>query len=166
MLRLSDGDSSCYLAVSDVLDIFSIAGDIMPSADLEQHEGVVYAFGEAVELRNMFGFFERYDRRRRNRGSEAMCFIDCADDSQWERTILAPLLTASGYAVSFDEQDQPRAAIILQRDVAKARERATDPRTLHLRDTNHSLTDAVTSIYRYDGVGLLSAIEEKLAARA
>ena len=166
VLRLSDGDSTCYLAVSDVLDIFSIAGDIMPSAEPEQHEGVVYAFGEPVELRNMFGFFETYDRRRRNRGSEALCFIDCAEDSQWERTILAPLLTASGYAVSFDEHDQSRAAIILQRDVAKARERATDPRTLHLRDSNHSLAEPIASIYRYDGVGLILAIEEKLAARA
>ena len=166
MLRLSDGDSTCYLAVSDVLDIFSIAGDIMPSAEPEQHEGVVYAFGEPVELRNMFGFFETYDRTRRNRGSEALCFIDCADDSQWERTILAPLLTASGYAVSFDAHDQPRAAIILQRDATKARERATDPRTLHLRDSNHSLTEPIASIYRYDGAGLISAIEEKLAGRA
>jgi two-component system chemotaxis sensor kinase CheA len=166
VLRLSDGDSTCYLAVSDVLDIFSISGDIMPSAQPEQHEGVVYAFGEPVELRNMFAFFETYDRSRRNHGSEALCFIDCAEDSQWERTILAPLLTASGYAVSFDEHDQPRAAIILQRDVAKARERATDPRTLHLRDSNHSPAETVTSIYRYDGVGLISAIEEKLARRA
>jgi two-component system chemotaxis sensor kinase CheA len=166
VLRLSDGDSTCYLAVSDVLDIFSISGDIMPSAQPEQHEGVVYAFGEPVELRNMFGFFETYDRRRRHAASEALCFIDCAEDSQWERTILAPLLTASGYAVSFDEHDQPRAAIILQRDVAKARERATDPRTLHLRDSNHSPAETVTSIYRYDGVGLISAIEEKLARRA
>ena len=166
VLRLSDGDSTCYLAVSDVLDIFSISGDMMPSAQPEQHEGVVYAFGEPVELRNMFGFFETYDRRRRNRGSEALCFIDCAEDSQWERTILAPLLTASGYKVSFDEHDQARAAIILQRDVAKARERATDPRTLHLRDSNHSLAEPIASIYRYDGVGLILAIEEKLAARA
>jgi two-component system chemotaxis sensor kinase CheA len=166
VLRLSDGDSACYLAVSDVLDIFSISGDIMPSAQPEQHEGVVYAFGEPVELRNMFAFFETYDRSRRNAGSEALCFIDCAEDSQWERTILAPLLTASGYKVSFDEHDQPRAAIILQRDVAKARERATDPRTLHLRDSNHSLAEPIASIYRYDGVGLISAIEEKLAARA
>ena len=166
VLRLSDGDSACYLAVSDVLDIFSIAGDIMPSAEPEQHEGVVYAFGEPVELRNMFGFFETSDRRRRNRGAEALCFIDCAEDSHWERTILAPLLTASGYAVSFDERDQSRAAIILHRDGAKARERAVNPRTLHLRDSNHSPNDPIASIYRYDSVGLISAIEEKLAGCA
>ena len=166
VLRLSDGDSACYLAVSDVIDIFSIAGDIVPSAQPEQHEGVVHAFGEPVELRNMFAFFETSDRTRRNRSSDALCFIDCAEDSQWERMILAPLLAASGYAVSFDESDQSRAAIILHRDVAKAPERATDPRALHLRDSNHGLNEPIASIYRYDGVGLISAIEEKLAGRA
>lgn len=165
VLKLSDGDSACYLAVGDVMDIFSITGDIVPSAHPEQHEGVVYAFGEPVELRNMFAFFETSDRRRRNRGSEALCFIDCSEDSQWERTILAPLLTASGYAVSFDERDQSHAAIILHRDVAKAREQANDPRTLHLRDSSHSLSEPIASIYRYDGAGLISAIEEKLAGR-
>ena len=166
VLRLSDGDSACYLAVSDVIDIFSIAGDMVPSAQPEQHEGVVYAFGEPVELRNMFAFFETSDRTRRNRSSDALCFIDCPEDSQWERMILAPLLTASGYAVSFDEHDQSRAAIILHRDVAKAPERATDPRALHLRDSSHGLNEPIASIYRYDGVGLISAIEEKLAGRA
>lgn len=166
VLRLSDGDSACYLVVHDVMDIFSITGDIVPSAQPEQHEGVVYAFGEPVELRNMFAFFETSDRRRRNRGAEALCFIDCAEDSQWERTILAPLLTASGYTVSFDNRDQSRAAIILHRDASKARDRATDPRTLHLRDSKHSLTEPIASIYRYDGVGLISAIEEKLAVQA
>jgi two-component system chemotaxis sensor kinase CheA len=165
VLKLSDGDSACYLAVGDVMDIFSITGDIVPSAHPEQHEGVVYAFGEPVELLNMFAFFETSDRRRRNRGSEALCFIDCSEDAQWERTILAPLLTASGYAVSFDERDQSHAAIILHRDVAKAREQANDPRTLHLRDSNHSLSEPIASIYRYDGAGLISAIEEKLAGR-
>ena len=68
--------------------------------------------------------------------------------------------------MSFDEHDQSRAAIILQRDVAKARERATDPRAIHLRDSNHSLNAPIASIYRYDGVGLISAIEEKLAGCA
>ncbi|MFN3452575.1 MAG: chemotaxis protein CheW, partial [Sphingorhabdus sp.] len=166
VLRLSDGDGACYLAVHDVMDIFSITGDIVPSAQPEQHEGVVYAFGEPVELRNMFAFFETSDRRRRSRGAEALCFIDCAEDSQWERTILAPLLTASGYTVSFDKCDQSRAAIILHRDASKARVRATDPRTLHLRDSKHSLTEPIASIYRYDGVGLISAIEERLAVHA
>lgn len=166
VLKLSDGDSACYLAVNDVIDIFSIAGDIVPSGQPEKHEGVVHAFGDPVELRNMFAFFETFDRRRRNYRAEALCFIDCPEDSRWERAILAPLLTASGYTVSFDARDQPRAAVILHRDVANAPERATDPRTLHLRDSSHSLPEAIASIYRYDGVGLITAIEERLAGQA
>lgn len=163
VLKLTDGDSSCYLAVAEVLDIFSITGDIVPSTQPELHEGVITVFGEAVELRNMFAFFETSDRRRRKRGVAPLCFINCADDSQWERTILAPLLTASGYAVSFDRNDEAHAAIVLHRDLAIVDAVPNDPRMLHLRDSRHATVDNVASIYRYDRVGLISAIEEKLA---
>ena len=163
VLKLTDGDSSCYLAVGEVLDIFSIAGDIVPSAKPELHEGVITVFGEAVELRNMFAFFETSDRRRRKRAVAPLCFINCADDSQWEHTILAPLLTASGYAVSFDRNDEAHAAIVLHRDLAIVNAAPNDPRMLHLRDSRHAVVDNVASIYRYDRVGLISAIEEKLA---
>lgn len=166
VLKLSDGESSCYLAVREVLDIFSITGDIVPSAQPEQHEGVITVFGEAVELRNIFGFFEESDRRRRKRGVAPLCFIDCADDAQWERTILAPLLTASGYSVSFDRSDEAHAAILLHRDMAKNAAKPDDPRTLHLRDSRHTAPSTIASVYRYDRVGLISAIEEKLAVGA
>lgn len=166
VLKLSDGESSCYLAVREVLDIFSITGDIVPSAQPEQHEGVITVFGEAVELRNIFGFFEESDRRRRKRGVAPLCFIDCADDAQWERTILAPLLTASGYSVSFDRSDEAHAAILLHRDMAKDAAKPDDPRTLHLRNSRHAAPSTIASVYRYDRVGLISAIEEKLAVGA
>ena len=166
VLRLSDGDSSCYLAVQEVLDIFSITGEIASSAQPEQHEGVITVSGEAVELRNIFGFFEASDRRRGSRGKAPLCFISCADDAQWERTILAPLLTASGYSVSFNPKDSAQAAILLHRDVATASDAAVDPRALHLRDSRHAAPDNIASIYRYDRVGLISAIEEKLAVKA
>lgn len=163
VLKLTDGESYCYLAVRDVLDIFSITGDIVPSAQPEQHEGVVTVHGDAVELRNMFYFFETTDRRRRARGAAPLCFIDCAEDAQWERTILAPLLTASGYAVSFDQKDEAQAAVVLHRDASKARTNADDGRALHLRDSRHAVHEVGVSIYRYDRVGLITAIEERLA---
>ena len=159
VLKLSDGTSSCYVAVREVLDIFSITGDIVSSAQPEQHEGVITVSGDAVELRNTFSFFETSDRRRRNRGEAPLCFIDCADDAQWERTILAPLLTASGYSVSFDRTDAAQAAVLLYRDIAKADGTTGDPRTVHLRDSLHAGTNNVASVYRYDRVSLISAIE-------
>lgn len=166
ILKLTDGENSCYLAVRDVLDIFTITGDIAPSQHPELHEGVIRAFDEHVELRSTFRFFEASDRRRRQRGLAPLCFIDCGEDAYWEQTVLAPLLSASGYAVSFDRNDQSRAAIILHRDLAKARKAVDDPRVLHLRDTSHATDAPIASIYRYDRLGLISAIEEKLRARA
>jgi len=162
LLKLSDGDNCCYLAVCDVLDIFSITGDITPSGQPELFEGIIRAFDEYVELRSMFALFETADRRHRTRKTAPLCFIDCGEDSQWERTILAPLLGASGYTVSFDRSDQSKAAIVLHRDISKARMAADDPRTLHLRDSSHIANDAVASIYRYDRLGLISAIEDRL----
>jgi two-component system, chemotaxis family, sensor kinase CheA len=76
------------------------------------------------------------------------------------------LLSATGYAVSFDPLDQYKASVILHRDPAKAEESSSDPRTLHLRDTSHVAQSEISSIYRYDRVGLISAIEQKLAGRA
>ena len=166
VLKLSDGESSCYLAVHDVLDIFSISGDILQSAQPELHEGVITVFGEAVELRNSFNFFETADRRRRIRGAAPLCFIECAENAQWERTILAPLLTASGYAVSFDRNDEAQAAIILLRDISSTGTVLDDPRLLQLRDSRSPTHDLAASIYRYDRDGLISAIEEKLAVSA
>ena len=166
VLKLSDGESSCYLAVHDVLDIFSISGDILQSAQPELHEGVITVFGEAVELRNSFTFFETADRRRRIRGAAPLCFIECAENAQWERTILAPLLTASGYAVSFDRNDEAQAAIILLRDISSTGTVLDDPRLLQLRDSRSPTHDLAASIYRYDRDGLISAIEEKLAVSA
>jgi len=162
LLKLSDGENCCYLAVRDVLDIFSIAGDITPSSQPDLFEGIIRAFDEHVELRSIFALFETSDRRHRPRKTAPLCFIDCAGESQWERTILAPLLSASGYSVSFDPSDHSKAAIVLHRDIAKARMAVDDPRTLHLRDSSHVANESVPSIYRYDRPGLISAIEDKL----
>jgi two-component system, chemotaxis family, sensor kinase CheA len=166
LLKLTDGQSSKYLAVEDVLDIFTIDGEIVPSAYPELHEGVIDAFGEPVELVNVFQFFEMSGTRHSGAGPQPLCFIDCDDDAQWERRILAPLLTASGYSVSFERMDQAQAAVVLHRDSAEPGASAADPRALHLRDTSHVSNKEVSSIYRYDRVGLISAIEEKLAGRA
>ncbi|MEP7349322.1 MAG: ATP-binding protein [Sphingorhabdus sp.] len=166
LLKLTDGQESKYLAVEDVLDIFTLDGEIVPSARPERHEGVVNAFGEAVELINVFQYFEAVEGYRNSSSGAPLCFVDCTEDAHWERRILAPLLTASGYQVSFDDGDRTKAAIVLSRDATDICEQSKDPRILHLRDTSHVVPNAGASIYRYDRVGLISAIEYKLAGGA
>ncbi len=162
LLKLTDGQSSVYLAVEDVLDIFSIDGDIVPSAHPERHEGIIYAEGEPVELVNAFQYFELSDAGH-NGADAALCYIDGSADMHWEQAILAPLLRATGYRVSFDPKDRQQASVVLLREDTDA---ADDPKALRLRDTTHVMPGAVPSIYRYDRVGLISAIEAKLAGRA
>ncbi len=163
LLRLTDGRCSKYLAVEDVLDIFTIDGKIVPSAHPELHEGVIDAFGEAVELLNVFQYFEAGNDRGHADGDRPICFVESADGSNWEQKILAPLLSASGYAVTFEESDRTKAAIVLSREDSVVDEGVTDARVLRLRETGHANLDAGPSIYRYDRVGLISAIEAKLA---
>ena len=166
LLKLTDGETSKYLAVEDVLDIFSLDGEIVPSAQPELHEGVVNAFGDAVELINAFRYFEATEGQRHSPANAPLCFIDCNEDASWERQILAPLLTASGYHVSFDGLDRDRAAIVLNREEVDPTLHTSDSRVLHLRDTSHASRDSGASIYRYDRVGLISAIEAKLVGAA
>lgn len=159
MLKISDGYENKYLAVSEVLDIFSITGEIAPSAFPDLHEGIVDHAGEATELLNPFHFFESNEADMRMAGKRPLCYIECGDDDIWERKILEPLLTASGYQVSYNSEDKAGADVLLGRDAAAK----TDGRMLLLRDSSHPLPGEYGSIYRYDRVGLISAINHRLA---
>ncbi|NJM49586.1 MAG: hypothetical protein HC843_00695 [Sphingomonadales bacterium] len=162
MLRLSDGRESKYLAVSEVLDIFSVDGDIVPSALPDQHEGIVQVGDEMIELVNPFQFFEASQSNRFAGGKRPLCFVEAREDDLWERRILEPLLTASGYKVSYDVADREKAEVVLGKEDSDASEQV-DGRLLRLRDSSFAGPAAHPSIYRYDRIGLISAIEHKLA---
>lgn len=164
LLRLSDGQTTKFLAVEDVLDIFTLDGEIYPSAQPEIFEGVVMTQDQSVELINIFQYFELQSDVGFSPKNKPLCFIGCDGDAEWERRILAPLLTASGYVVSFDDADRNDAAIVLCREDGS--EDGDDSRILHLRENLVPTTVATSSIYRYDRTGLLSAIQSKLAGAA
>lgn len=163
VLRLTDGNQSKYLAVEDVLDIFSIDSEIVASATPHLHEGVIDAQGEMVELINVFQYFEAIEGQAQSGGEKPLCFVESGDDGHWEQHILAPLLLASGYAVSFDRSDESSAAILLKFDQSATGSAIDDSRVLHLRQSGYAAMGSTPSIYRYDRIGLLSAIEAKLA---
>jgi len=165
LLRLTDGSDAKYLAVDDVIDIFTLDGEIAPSACPEIYEGVVSAFGESVELVNVFSYFETGGVTAET-SARPLCYVECDDDAVWEQRILAPLLVASGYRVSFDASDRDAAAVVLNRSEGGQERASEDARILTLRDTSHSTADSRSSIYRYDRIGLISAIEAKLSGVA
>lgn len=165
LLRLTDGSQAKYLAVEEVIDIFTLDGEIAPSAFPEIYEGVVSAFGETVELVNAFQYFESGGYATQP-NARPLCYVQCNEDSVWEQRILAPLLLASGYRVSFDAADREAAAVVLNRSDSDIGRQVDDARILTLRDTSHSTTESRSSIYRYDRIGLISAIEAKLSGVA
>ncbi len=163
MLKLTDGEICKYLAVKQVLDVFSLPAEIVQSANPKQHEGIFTVDGEPVELLNIFQFFEMGDVGVNIGAGRPLCFIECSPHDQWERNILEPLLTASGYRVSFDETDRFSAQIIIGRDDNESAADTADNRLLRLRQQNFVSNEHLPSIYRYDRVGLISAIETKLS---
>lgn len=163
MLRLSDGSTSVFLAVADVIDIFALDREIAPSLLPEVYEGIVHVDGKPVEVLNSYSFFEALPGENPIGISQrSLCFVDASCDDGWAQNILAPLLSASGYEVSFDPTDQSRAAVVLANG-ANTQKTVGDGRVVALRDSLQVKDEERGSIYRYDRLGLLSAIESKIA---
>ncbi len=162
VLRISDGSNTILLAVDDVVDIFAIEGGIAPSLHPDRYEGIVHFDSKPVELINAFHFFESTELRAVGQSDRPLCYVECSDDDGWERRILTPLLSASGYAISFEPKDKARAQVVLSRGEQDG-EPAKDGRLLKLRDSLHGQADDTGSIYRYDRVALIAAIDAKIA---
>ncbi len=160
LLRISDGQQATYLSINDVMDIFAIPTEIAPSVEPAEFEGIVHFEGTPIELINPYKFFQMEMGASGGGSAKPVCFLETGIDDSWETRILQPLLTASGYRVSYDEADRDAAAVILSS--ADRSPQVLDDRTLVLRDTAQSVGDQVASIYRYDRAALMSAIEFKL----
>jgi two-component system chemotaxis sensor kinase CheA len=163
MLRLSDGNAIKFLAVANVIDIFEIEDEMAPSLRPDLFEGIVHVDGKPVEVLNSYSFFElRTGEILTNSVERPICFVETGEDDGWERHILSPLLTASGYKVSFEEADKPAAAVVLVRGGSMVGS-AQDGRVVPLRETLQPTGMEHGSVYKYDRLGLLSAIESKIA---
>jgi two-component system, chemotaxis family, sensor kinase CheA len=164
-LKLNDGSHAYYLPVSEILDIFSLPKQIKESPRPDIYEGVIMFEGEPVELINCFQFFETNDDGNGRSGGKAKLFVQCAGADHWERNFLAPMLLASGYVVSFDDADQADADLILCSQAGSQKSANDDSRILQLRDQCFAPTDGIASVYRYDRIGILSAMTAKLTGR-
>jgi two-component system chemotaxis sensor kinase CheA len=165
-LKLNDGSQAYYMPVADILDIFSLPNEIKASPRPDIYEGVIMFEGQPVELINCFQFFATNDGVAGHSGGKAKLFLQCGGTDHWERHFLAPMLKASGYEVSFDDGDQAGADLILNSHGAKQSSSNGDDRILQLRDDCFASADGVASVYRYDRIGILSAMTAKLAGRA
>lgn len=164
MLRLSDGEQLKFLAVEEVLDIFKLDENIAPSANPAEVEGVLSIFNQQIELINPYQFFEYGATSRVTQNNKALCYIDANKNDDWSNRMLLPLLSAAGYKVSTDEQDAHHADVILSmEDSAANPELEQAANRVQLRHNLAANENRANSVYRYDRLGLLAAIESKIS---
>ncbi len=163
MLRISDGQITKYMAIGDVIDIFTVVPDRTLSVASDSCDAIIHIESEPIELLSAYALFVGRYGQAAMKASKSVCFLEKGDG--WETNILAPLLLAAGYSVSFDEADRETAAVILKNDGTG--DDSVDPRNIILRESLQSVS-AIDhgSVYRYDREALLSEIETRIAGRA
>jgi two-component system chemotaxis sensor kinase CheA len=159
LLRLSDGASELAYAIDDVIDIIQLPPAMHRATSEGPVAGVALVQGEQVELIDVFWLFAQAETAPAKE-ERPLCLLADAED-RWSREILRPLLEAAGYRVGFaaDGGDvQPDVVIAAGDPVATG----TAP-VIRLRPDMAGANDG--SVYRYDRMGLLAAIEAQVAKR-
>jgi two-component system chemotaxis sensor kinase CheA len=162
LLRLSDGTSELAYAIDDVIDIVQLPQQMHAAASDGPIAGVTLVDGEQVELIDLFWLFSQADAAPAAAVAKPLCLIAEPED-RWSREILRPLLEAAGYRVGFagsEAEAQPDIILAGSEPVPLA---AAAP-VIQLRAELSGGQGG--SVYRYDRVGLLSAIERQLAKRS
>jgi two-component system, chemotaxis family, sensor kinase CheA len=162
VLKLTDGNSTKFLAVEDVLDIHSVVPDRTLGSPFGAIEGLVQIDGKLIELLSAFSLFADNGAANLAVNRRPLCMVHTENNEGWAQNILRPLLIASGYDVSFDAADRARSDIVIEGDAGSGE--GFDPRAIHLRDQPVADQDG-HSIYRYDRLSLLTAIEARMTGK-
>lgn len=160
LLRLSDGVSELAYAIDDVIDIVQLPPLIDHATAEGPIAGVALVGGEQIELIDPFWLFAESGTAPDAAPKRPLCLLADSED-RWSREILRPLLEAAGYRVGFAGDP----AVIEEADVivtGSERVAASAP-VVRLRPDMAGSNDG--SVYRYDRIGLLAAIEAQVAKR-
>jgi two-component system chemotaxis sensor kinase CheA len=159
LLRLSDGASELAYAIDDVIDIVQLPPALHRATSEGPIAGVALVDGEQIELIDVFWLFAQADAPPAQ-AERPLCLLADRED-RWSREILRPLLEAAGYRVGFaGEGAEDEAAVVIAG--TEAVETAAAP-VIRLRPDLQGANDG--SVYRYDRMGLLAAIEAQVAKR-
>jgi two-component system chemotaxis sensor kinase CheA len=157
VLRLSDGAAAVAYAIDQVVDVVEMRGELTPAPNVGPIAGVVLHDGGPVELLDPFWLFEGTAAAPAN-DDAPLCLVADAEDP-WAREVLAPLLGAAGYRVSFaGEPVEDRISVVV---TTGGTPEGIDAPVVRLRGTPDGGGDE--SIYRYDRDGLLRALSQHVA---
>ena len=163
LLRLSDGVSEMAYAIDDVIDIVQLPPIVDRATSEGPVAGVTLIDGEQVELLDIFWHFAQADAGPKPADQRPLCLLADGED-RWSREILRPLLEAAGYRVGMfgDAPAEEAAVVIAGTDNATAGGDGDAP-VIRLRPDLAGANDG--SVYRYDRMGLLAAIESQIVRR-
>ncbi|WP_309612049.1 chemotaxis protein CheW [Sphingomonas sp.] len=158
MLRLNDGSATLAHAITDVIDLSTLADDIIPSREPGEVSGVALIGGEPAELIDAHWLFARNGVAAG--GGTMVCRLASTDP--WLQNMLRPIVEAAGYLV-IDEHDELSADLTIAFD---GEDSSKPPgRTIWLRTDVDQVGARDDSIYRYDREGLMRALKATGAGR-
>ena len=166
VLRLSDGSSELLYAVGRVQDAIELNGELVLIDDDPFTEAITLVEGRSISLVDGHAIFAKFGSTPR-----PIHALTCRlPDSDWAKTMLAPLVSSAGYSVThcanssadiviaFDDGEQFMAT---EQDCNNSTDCGPNQAVIQLRsqpDAEVQEADLSRSIYRYDRKGLLTAL--------
>lgn len=157
LLRLTDGACELLHAVREVDDAALLESALEPEPNDPLVEAVTLVDGQTVALLDGHELFARHGKPA-VAADKLVCRLP---DSDWARSILAPLVTTAGYKVASDADHHEDVAIWFDDEYEAAAALDVDFRSpvIRLRDAPEA-PDAAETIYRYDRDGLIRALRQ------
>ena len=153
LLRLSDGERILLHAVRSIADTVDIEAPLSAVADDPAIEGLALIEGKAIPVVDGHWLFSSH-LATQAAGDQPTCALP--EDSEWARTILAPLVRAAGYRVVTETVEAPRVAFVMS--AAGSAEIHPGSTVIALRDHRVAKVDEQATIYRYDRTAIMDAL--------
>ena len=158
LLRLNDGNCEVGYAFAEVIDLATLADELIPAAEPGAVSGVALIGGEPAELLDPHWIFARHGSGAAR--ASAVCRL--ASNDPWLQNMLRPIVEAAGYTV-VDEHAELPADLTIALDGRGIED--DGGRTIWLRTDPDAAGARRDSIYRYDREGLLRALKAAGASR-
>ncbi len=160
IFRLNDGSHEIGYAFREVIDLMTLAGEIIPSDVPGAVSGVTLIDGEPAELVDAHWLFAEYLGAAARPAAQLVCRLPEGD--AWMQNMLRPIVEAAGYLV-IGEKDELSADITIVSE-GRAVPSEEGARILRLA-SDPDAADGQDSIYRYDRAGLLIALKSAAGRR-
>ncbi|MFP5329788.1 MAG: chemotaxis protein CheA [Alphaproteobacteria bacterium] len=161
VFRLNDGVHEIGYAFQEVIDLSTIAHDVIPADNPAEVNGVTLIAGEPAELVDAHWLFAQHlgVAAKRSKG-QPLCRLP--GDDPWMQNMLRPIVEAVGYRVVGEDHEGPVDLVV----AAEGQEvEAEAARRIMLRAEPEGAGDEDESIYRYDRAGLLMALKSAAGGR-